>query len=51
MNTKDSLVNIRSVEMSVMKYAQTTLRDVVGDVELDELLARRDRYSDRDNSR
>ena len=25
-----------------MKYAQTTLRDVVGDVELDELLARRD---------
>ena len=25
-----------------MKYAQTTMRDVVGDVELDELLARRD---------
>jgi regulator of protease activity HflC (stomatin/prohibitin superfamily) len=25
-----------------MKYAQTTMRDVVGDVELDEVLARRD---------
>ena len=41
-NTKDSLVNIRNVWDSVMKIAQTTMRDVVGDVELDELLARRD---------
>ena len=41
-NTKDSLVNIRDVWDSVMKYAQTTMRDVVGNVELDELLARRD---------
>lgn len=41
-NTKDSLVNIQNVWNSVMKYAQTTMRDVVGDVELDELLARRD---------
>ena len=41
-NTKDSLVNIRNVWDSVMKYAQTNMRDVVGDVELDELLARRD---------
>ena len=41
-NTKDSLVNIRNVWDSVMKMAQTTMRDVVGDVELDELLARRD---------
>ena len=41
-NTKFSLVNIRNVWDSVMKYAQTTMRDVVGDVELDELLARRD---------
>jgi regulator of protease activity HflC (stomatin/prohibitin superfamily) len=41
-NTKDSIVNIQNVWNSVMKYAQTTLRDVVGDVELDELLARRD---------
>ncbi|MFQ6064190.1 MAG: SPFH domain-containing protein [Candidatus Bathyarchaeia archaeon] len=38
-NTKDSLVNIQNVWNSAMKYAQTTMRDVVGDVELDELLA------------
>ena len=41
-NTKDSIVNIRNVWDSVMKYAQTTMRDVVGEIELDELLARRD---------
>ncbi|HSQ53268.1 MAG TPA: SPFH domain-containing protein [Acidobacteriota bacterium] len=41
-NTKDSVVNIRNVWDSVMKMAQTTMRDVVGDVELDEILARRD---------
>ena len=41
-NTKYSIVNIRNVWDSVMKYAQTTMRDVVGAVELDELLARRD---------
>jgi regulator of protease activity HflC (stomatin/prohibitin superfamily) len=41
-NTKDSIVNIQNVWNSVTKYAQTTMRDVVGDVELDELLARRD---------
>ncbi len=41
-DTKDSLVNIQNVWNSVMKHAQTTMRDVVGDVELDELLVRRD---------
>ena len=46
-NTKNSLVNIRDVWDSVMKYAQTTMRDVVGDVELDELLARRDEIADK----
>ncbi|UCB60409.1 MAG: SPFH domain-containing protein [Candidatus Bathyarchaeota archaeon] len=46
-NTKDSLVNIQNVWNSVMKYAQTTLRDVVGDVELDEVLARRDEIANR----
>lgn len=47
MKTKDSLVNIQNVWNSVMKYAQTTMRDVVGNVELDELLARRDEVADR----
>ena len=46
-NTKYSIVNIRNVWDSVMKYAQTTMRDVVGDVELDELLARRDELAEK----
>jgi regulator of protease activity HflC (stomatin/prohibitin superfamily) len=46
-NTKDSLVNIRNVWDSVMKIAQTTMRDVVGEIELDELLARRDEVADK----
>ena len=46
-NTKDSIVNIRNIWDSVMKYAQTTMRDVVGDVELDELLARRDEIAEK----
>jgi regulator of protease activity HflC (stomatin/prohibitin superfamily) len=46
-NTKDSLVNIRNVWDSVMKYAQTTMRDVVGEIELDELLARRDQVAEK----
>ena len=46
-NTKDSLVNIQNVWNSVMKYAQTTMRDVVGNVELDELLARRDEIANK----
>ena len=45
-NTKDSLVNIQNLWNSVMKYAQTTMRDVVGNVELDELLARRDEIAE-----
>lgn len=31
-NTKDSLINIQNLWNSVMKYAQTTMRDVVGNV-------------------
>jgi regulator of protease activity HflC (stomatin/prohibitin superfamily) len=46
-DTKDSLVNIQNLWNSVMKHAQTTMRDAVGDVELDELLARRDEIANR----
>ena len=46
-NTKDSLVNIQNVWNSVMKYAQTTMRDVVGNVELDELLSRREEIANK----
>ncbi|MDH5532792.1 MAG: SPFH domain-containing protein, partial [Candidatus Bathyarchaeota archaeon] len=37
----------QNVWNSVMKYAQTTMRDAVGDVELDELLARRDEVANK----
>jgi len=46
-NTKNSLVNIRNVWDSVMKIAQTIMRDVVGEIELDALLARRDEVADK----
>ncbi|MGQ9538907.1 MAG: SPFH domain-containing protein [Candidatus Bathycorpusculaceae bacterium] len=46
-NTKDSLINIRNLWESVMKQAQTTMRDVVGSVELDELLTRREEVAER----
>jgi len=46
-NTKDSIVNIRNVWDSVMKIAQTIMRDVVGEIELDKLLARRDEVADK----
>jgi regulator of protease activity HflC (stomatin/prohibitin superfamily) len=46
-NTRDSLINIQNLWNSVMKHAQTTMRDVVGNVELDEVLARRDEIAER----
>lgn len=46
-NTKDSLTNIQNVWNSVMRYAQTTMRDVVGNVELDELLSMREQIAVR----
>jgi regulator of protease activity HflC (stomatin/prohibitin superfamily) len=41
-STPKSLMNIVNVKLSVMQYSQTTMRDVIGSVELDDLLARRD---------
>lgn len=46
-NTRDSLINIQNLWNSVMKHAQTTMRDVVGNVELDELLTRREEIAER----
>lgn len=46
-NTKDSILNIQRLHDSVRKYAQTTMRDVVGGVELDELLTHRDQIAER----
>ncbi|MCF2136929.1 MAG: SPFH domain-containing protein [Candidatus Thorarchaeota archaeon] len=40
--TADALMNIQDIKTSVISYAQTTMRDVIGNVELDDLLAKRD---------
>ena len=46
-STPKSLMNIVNVKLSVMQYSQTTMRDVIGSVELDGLLARRDEIAER----
>jgi regulator of protease activity HflC (stomatin/prohibitin superfamily) len=46
-NTKDSIINIQNLWNSVMKNAQTTMRDIVGNVELDALLTRREEIANR----
>ena len=46
-NTAKSLINILDVKLSVVQYSQTTMRDVIGNVELDELLEKRDEIADR----
>ncbi len=46
-NTPKSLINIVNVKLSTVQYAQTTMRDVIGNVELDELLAQRDEIAER----
>jgi regulator of protease activity HflC (stomatin/prohibitin superfamily) len=46
-NTPKSLINIKNVKLSVVQYSQTTMRDVIGNVELDDLLAKRDQIAER----
>lgn len=46
-STVKSLLNIRDLLRSVVQYSQTTMRDVIGNVELDDLLAKRDQIADR----
>lgn len=46
-NTPKSLINIQDVRLSTVQYAQTTMRDVIGNVELDDLLAKRDQIAER----
>jgi len=46
-STKDSIINIQNLWNSVMKNAQTTMRDVAGNVELDELLTRREEIANK----
>lgn len=46
-NTVKAVINIQDIETSVRSYAQTTMRDVIGNVELDDLLAERDEIAER----
>lgn len=46
-NTPKSLINIQNVRMAVIQYSQTTMRDVIGNVELDDLLSKRDQIANR----
>ncbi len=42
-----AILEIENYQFAIMQYAQTTMRNVVGEVTLDELLASRDRVADR----
>ena len=46
-NTPKSLINIQRLKISVVQYAQTTMRDIIGNVELDDLLAKRDQIAEQ----
>jgi len=46
-NTPKSLINIQNVKISVVQYSQTTMRDIIGNIELDDLLAKRDQIAER----
>ena len=46
-NIKDSIINIQNVHRSVVDFAQTTMKDIIGNVELDDLLERRDEISEK----
>lgn len=46
-SAEKSILEIENVQYAIMQYAQTTMRNIVGEVSLDELLAGRDRIADR----
>lgn len=46
-DAQKAILEIESFQHAIMQYAQTTMRNVVGEVTLDELLASRDKVADR----
>ncbi len=44
---KDILSKVEDFKYAIFQYAQTTMRNIVGEVTLDELLASRDKIADR----
>lgn len=46
-SAEKSILEVENFRFAIMQYAQTTMRNVVGEVSLDELLAGRDKIADR----
>jgi len=46
-DAEKAILEIENFRYAIMQYAQTTMRNVVGEVTLDELLASRDKVADR----
>lgn len=46
-NSEDAILVVEDYEYAVAQLAQTTMRDVVGEIELDELLANRDSIANK----
>jgi regulator of protease activity HflC (stomatin/prohibitin superfamily) len=44
---EDAIIKIENLQLAVLQYTQAALRDVVGNVELDEVLTQRDLISER----
>ena len=46
-NASRAVIEVENFYYAISQYAQTTMRNIVGEVELDELLAQRDKISER----
>jgi len=46
-SAEKAIIEVEDFEYAISQYAQTTMRNIVGEVTLDELLAGRDRIADR----
>jgi regulator of protease activity HflC (stomatin/prohibitin superfamily) len=46
-NAEDSVIKVENANYAISQLAQTTMRNVVGEITLDQLLSQRDRVSDK----
>ncbi|HSI20677.1 MAG TPA: slipin family protein [Verrucomicrobiae bacterium] len=46
-NPEDAVIKVENLELAVLQYTQTALRDVIGNSELDEVLTQREMVSDK----
>lgn len=45
-NAEDAILNIKDVSLAIAQYSQAALRDVIGQIELDELLTEREKTAE-----